>query len=148
MAVTYTIDASVFVNAFNSYEAGHANSYRFLEYVKTQAFPIIVPTLVLPEIAAAIGRGSRNATLARKLVNAVDRLPNLIMVPLDDILAHQSADVAADYRLRGSDAVYVAVALRFGSTLVTLDQEQATRMASVLETQNPLEALTILEGNS
>ena len=148
MAITYTVDASVFVNAFNSYEPGHANSYRFLEHIKTQAFPIIVPTLVLPEVAAAIGRGSRNATLARKLVNAVGRLPNLIMVSLDDVLAQYAADVAADYRLRGSDAVYVAVALRFGSTLVTLDQEQATRMASVLETQNPLEALTNLEGNS
>ncbi len=148
MALTYTIDASVFVNAFNSYELGHANSYRFLAYIKTQAFPIIVPTLVLPEVAAAIGRGSRNATLARKLVNAVGRLPNLIMVSLDDGLAQYAADVAADYRLRGSDAVYVAVALRFGSTLVTLDQEQAARMASVLETQNPLEALNILEGNS
>jgi len=148
MAVTYTIDASVFVNAFNSYELGHANSYRFLEYIKTQAFPIIVPTLVLPEVAAAIGRGSCNATLARKLVNAVSRLPNLIMVPLDNVLAQQAADVAADYRLRGSDAVYIAVALRFGATLVTLDQEQAARVASVLTARDPLEALTTLEGNS
>ncbi|HQE92361.1 MAG TPA: PIN domain-containing protein [Anaerolineae bacterium] len=144
----YTVDASVFVNAFNSHEPGYANSYRFLEYVKTQAFPIIVPTLMLPEVAAAIGRGSRNATLARKLVNAVGRLSNLIMVPLDDVLAQQAADVAADHRLRGSDAVYVAVALRFGSTLVTLDQEQATRVAAVLTARDPLEALTILEGNS
>jgi predicted nucleic acid-binding protein len=148
MAVTYTVDASVFVNAFNSHEPGYVDSYRFLEYVKTQAFPIIVPTLLLPEIAAAIGRGSQNATLARKLANAVGRLPNVIMVPLDDVLAQQAADVAAEYRLRGSDAVYVAVALRFGSTLVTLDQEQAARVAPVLATQNPLEALTTLEGNS
>lgn len=148
MAVTYTIDASVFVNAFNSYELGHANSSRFLEYIKAQAFPIIVPTLVLPEVAAAVSRGSRNATLARKLVNAVGRLPNLLVVSVDDVLARQAADVAADYRLRGSDAVYVAVALRFGATLVTLDQEQAARVASVLTTQDPLEALNILEGNS
>jgi len=143
----YTIDASVFVNAFNAYEPGHANSCRFLEYVKTQAFPIIVPTLVLPEVAAAISRGSRNATLARKLVSAIGRLPNLIVVSLDDVLAQQSADMASDYRLRGSDAVYVAVALRFGATLVTLDQEQAARVASVLTAQDPLAALTTLERN-
>lgn len=148
MAVTYTIDASVFVNAFNPREPGHADSYRFLEYVQWKAFPVIVPALLLPEISAAIGRGSRDAALARKFANAVSRLPNLVMVPLDVILAQQAADVAADYRLRGSDAVYAAVALRFGCILVTLDQEQATRVGAVLATQRPLDVLENLEGNS
>ncbi len=142
MAVIYTIDASVFVSAFRPRELRHTDSSRFLEYVKIQAFPIIVPTLLLPEIAAAVGRGSKNPMLARKFTDAVNRWPNLMMVPLDDVLAQQSADVAADYRLRGSDAVYAAVALRFGSTLVTLDQEQAARVAAVLTTRDPLEALT------
>jgi len=49
--------------------------------------------------------------------------------------------VAAQYRLRGSGAVYAAVALRFGSTLVTLDREQRERVDSVLLTRYPAEAL-------
>jgi len=147
MTAIYTIDASVFVSAFRPREQRHADSFGFVEYVKIRALPIIVPTLLLPEIAAAVGRGSKNAMLARKFTDTVSRWSNLVMVSLDDVLAQQAADVAADYRLRGSDAVYVAVALRFGSTLVTLDQEQAARVASVLTTQNPLEALITLEGN-
>jgi predicted nucleic acid-binding protein len=142
MAVTFTVDASVFVNAFNPRESGHADSYRFLEHIKAQALPVIVPALVLPEIAAAISRGSRDADLARQFANAVSRLPHLIVVPLDAALAQQSAEVAADYHLRGSDAVYVAVALRFGSTLVTLDQEQLTRVAPVLVAQRPVDILS------
>ena len=148
MAVIYTVDASVFVSAFRPRELRHTDSFRFLEYVRAQAFPIIVPTLLLPEIAAAVGRGSKNPMLAREFTDTVNRWPNLMMVPLDDVLAQYAADVAADYCLRGSDAVYVAVALRFGSTLVTLDQEQAARVASVLTACDPLEALTTLEGNS
>jgi predicted nucleic acid-binding protein len=148
MAAIYTIDASVFVSAFRPREQRHTDSFRFVECVKIRALPIIVPTLLLPEIAAAVGLGSENAAVARKFTDAVSRWSNLMLVPLDDILVQQAADVAVDYRLRGSDAVYVAVALRFGATLVTLDQEQAARAASVLTTQNPLEALTTLEGNS
>lgn len=147
MAATFTIDASVFVNAFNDREVGHADSYRFLEYVKDLALPVIVPTLLLPEIAAAVSRGSRDADLARRFVDAVGRLPHLIAVPLDVALARQSAEVAADYYLRGSDAVYVAVALRFGSTLVTLDQEQLTRVAPVLAARRPVDILSELGEN-
>ena len=59
------------------------------------------------------------------------------MVPLDETLARQALDVAASHHLRGSDAVYVAVALRFGSSLATLHREQQERLAAVVSTYQP-----------
>jgi len=53
MAHTYTVDASVWMNAFNPYEQGHKDSNRLLARLQAQAVPIIVPTLLLPEVAAA-----------------------------------------------------------------------------------------------
>lgn len=141
MANTYTVDASVFLNAFNPYEAGHGESHRFLARLQELAIPIIVPTLLLPEVAAAISRGREDGALAREFVAALSRLPHLTMIPLDSTLAHQAADVAAQHCLRGSDAVYAAVALRFGSTLVTLDREQRERVVAVLTTRYPSEVL-------
>ena len=142
MASIYTVDASVFLNAFNPYEAGHAESRRFLEYLQAKAIPIIAPTLLIPEIAAAISRGSGNGTLAREFASRLESLPHLMLIPLDMVLAHQAVDVAAAHRLRGSDAVYVAVALRFGSALATLDREQHDRAAGALAIYYPAEALT------
>lgn len=141
MAATYTIDASVFINAFNPAETGHADSRQLLSRLRRQAAPLIVPTLVLPEVAAAIRRGQGDEQLARRFAAALSRLSHLLLVPLDTQLAHQSSDVAAQHSLRGSDAVYAAVALRFGSTLITLDQEQHQRVATVLTTRTPAEAL-------
>ena len=141
MADIYTVDASVFLNAFNPYELGHEESHRLLTLLKQRAFPIVVPTLLLPEVAATIGRGRQDADLARKFTAALSRLPHLVLIPLDITLAQQAADVAAQYRLRGSDAVYAAVALRFGSTLITLDREQRERVAGVLLTRHPAEEL-------
>ncbi|MBN1936273.1 MAG: type II toxin-antitoxin system VapC family toxin [Anaerolineae bacterium] len=141
MAATWTVDASVFLNAFNPYEAGHVESQRFLSLVQERAAPIIVPTLLLPELAAAVSRGRGDAGLARQFADAVGRLPHLILVPVESILASQAAHVAAEHRLRGSDAIYAAVALRFGSTLVSLDQEHLSRMSQVLTVRSPAAAL-------
>ena len=141
MATIYTVDASVFLNAFNPYEVGHEESHRLLARLQEQAVPIIVPTLLLPEVAAAVSRGREDEDLAREFAATLSRLPHLLLVPLDTTLAQQAADVAAQYRLRGSDAVYAAVALRFGSTLVTLDQKQRERFAEALTVHYPAEAL-------
>jgi len=142
MPTTYTLDASVFVNAFNPYEPGHEESHRLLVRMQEAAVPIIVPTLLIPEVAAAVARGRDDTDLAHRFATRLRKLPHLILRPLDEMLALQAADIAAQHRLRGSDAVYAAVALRFGSTLVTLDREQRERVASVIRAQLPAEALT------
>lgn len=77
MASTFTVDASVFLNAFNPYEPGHEDSQRLLAHLQQHAFPVIVPTLLLPEAAAAIGRGREDTDLARAFVAALRRLPHL-----------------------------------------------------------------------
>jgi predicted nucleic acid-binding protein len=141
VASVYTIDASVFLNAFNPYEAGHEESHRLLTQLQEQATPIIAPTLLLPEVAAAVSQGREDENLAREFAISLSRLPHLVLVPLDMALAQQATDLAARYRLRGSDAVYAAAALRFGSTLVTLDREQRERVAEVLTARYPAEVL-------
>ena len=58
--------------------------------------------------------------------------------------AKLAAETAAYHRLRGSDAVYAAVALRFGSLLVTLDTEQGERLKDILSVYSPSQALEML----
>ena len=138
----YTIDASVFINAFNPYESGHEASRDFLAAVQKQGTSILVPTLLLPELAATISRGRGDAQLARDFATHIARLPHLQLIDLNAALTHQALTIAADYKLRGSDAVYAAVALWFGCTLVSLDREQCTRVTSIVKTQSPVEALS------
>ena len=83
--------------------------------------------------------------MAREFALALSRLPQLILVPLDDTLGRQALDIAASHRLRGSDAVYAAVALRFGSTLVTLDREQEARISPIFPACQPTKALEELQ---
>ena len=43
----YTVDASVWVNAFDQREPGHHVSRQFLDVVRGQAVPITVPNLAI-----------------------------------------------------------------------------------------------------
>lgn len=141
MSELYTIDASVFVNAFNSYESGHEESHDLLERLQALHFSLIEPTLLLPELAATVSRIFQDEEMARDFTEGVRELPHLSLVQLDESLAELTVNVASRHRLRGSDSVYVAVAHRYGATLVTLDREQYIRGAEVVPTQTPLEAL-------
>ncbi|MFZ5911951.1 MAG: type II toxin-antitoxin system VapC family toxin [Chloroflexota bacterium] len=132
-----TIDASVFVSAFTPSEAAHQVSKEFMREIQAAGAPIIVPTLVIPEIAAAIGRGQEKPDLGFSFAMGVGQLPNVILVDIDKSLAETAAEIAATHRLRGSDAVYAAVALRFGTNLVTLDREQQERLKTVVPVSGP-----------
>ncbi|MEJ5310783.1 MAG: type II toxin-antitoxin system VapC family toxin [Anaerolineae bacterium] len=133
MSEAFTVDASVFVNAFSPTEAGSEQSWRFLATLFDADAPIFVPTLVLVEVVAALARKQNNTGLALNWMEEIQRLSGLTFIALDDALAQDAAELAARHRLRGSDAVYVAVARRFGATLVTLDAEQGERAGAVVK---------------
>jgi predicted nucleic acid-binding protein len=137
MSLAITIDASVFVNAFSPTEAGSNESLEFINSARRQGIPMILPVLILPEIAAAVARKQNNAELALKLAQEIRMFANITFVGVDDVLADLAVEVAAKYRLRGSDSIYAAVALRFGTELVTLDKEQLTRLPKVVTVKSP-----------
>lgn len=135
--MTVTIDASVFVSAFTPTESAHQVSKAFMMSVRERSVPIIVPVLVLPEISAAIARGQGKPELGIAFANELKNFPNITLIDLDESLASLAIEVAAQHRLRGSDAVYAAVSLRFGTELVTLDREQLERLPKVLSVHTP-----------
>lgn len=137
----YTIDASVFVNAFNPHEEGHEESLAALAAIQERGDPVIVPTLLLPEIAAAVARASDDSDGALAYANAAAGLPNLTLVSLTLTMARHAAELAAAHRLRGADSIYVAVARRYGTTLVSRDDEQRARGSAVVACLTPKDAL-------
>jgi predicted nucleic acid-binding protein len=132
-----TVDASVFVSTFTPTEPAHEASKAFMLGVREQATPIIVPVLVLPEISAALSRGQGKPELGLTFVQELRNFPNTTFIDVDDGIATLAVEVAAKHRLRGSDAVYAAVALRFGTELITLDREQLARLPKVVAVRVP-----------
>lgn len=130
------VDASVWVSALVAGETDHAASRAWLERRAHASQLVVGPSLLLPEVAAAISRRTGRPRLGHRAVSALLRWPGLRIVAIDEELAEKAARLAADLRLRGADAVYVAVACRIEVPLVTWDREQlerGTRVVSVME---------------
>jgi predicted nucleic acid-binding protein len=140
----YTIDASVYARDFDVRDPEHATCRALLARLAADAIPVIVPLLLLAEISATISRERHDPITARLTVDAIRAQPHLRLVPLDDALAQEAAELAANYALRGADAVYVAIARRYGCILVSLDREQRERPAAIVTTRTPAEVLAEL----
>lgn len=137
----YTLDANIFVRDANPYDVDHGVCHALLERLHTTRSAILVPSIVLAEVAGPLSRAFHDPIRARVYVESLAALPSVTLVPLDAVLAHEAAEVAADYALRGMDAIYVAVARRYGSSLVTLDDEPHRRAGSAITVLTPTAAL-------
>jgi len=95
-------------------------------------------------VAAAIARVFDDTEQGLAIARAIRGLPGQVWIPLDETLAEEAIQLAAQCRVRGADAVYGAVARRYGATLVTWDQQQLKRLRPTLPTLTPAEALSRL----
>lgn len=134
-----TVDASVWINAFRPEEEGSLESLTFLEKIRQAREPIISPTLLLPELAAVLARGGEKSENVLRFVQSVKDLPHQVFIALDETTAQVAVELAERCKLRGADAVYGAVALRFGSVLVSRDREQVERLRDVIAVRLPKE---------
>lgn len=132
-----TIDASVLVAAASASDPARSEAAAFLAAAVRGADPIHQPTLSLVEVVAAIARRTGDEGLAQEAGSALVVMPGVLVQPLDLDASAEAAALAAHLGLRGADAVYVATALRHGTTLVTLDDEMLHRASIVIDVTTP-----------
>jgi predicted nucleic acid-binding protein len=144
--LSLTIDASVFVSAIRHTETGSDESNTFLDALRGSPRAVFCPILVITETVAAIGRVTAGADLAQQAADVVDTLPGIRLVSVDAALARSAARIAAEHRLRGADSIYLAVAVLFGSTLLTWDKEMLERGSAIANTLTPTGWLRELMG--
>lgn len=138
----YVIDASVHVADIRPGEPHHAEARAFLQRVGAERQPVYLPVIVLPEVAAAISRGTGEPALARRLIAALQRVPHFEFVPVSAGLGQLAAALASGHCIRGCDAVYVALARERGARLITLDQQQRDRVPPGVVARSPAEEMS------
>ncbi|MBN1146606.1 MAG: type II toxin-antitoxin system VapC family toxin [Anaerolineales bacterium] len=131
------IDASVYIALINAQEAEHAASWAWLEDARAAGEPLVAPVILLAEVAAALSRGIGDPQLALQVVRQLEQSGVIDLAPVTLPLASRAAEIAASQRLRGCDAVYVALAEQTNDRLVTLDQQQLQRAAAIVDTRRP-----------
>ncbi|HEX3130204.1 MAG TPA: type II toxin-antitoxin system VapC family toxin [Thermoanaerobaculia bacterium] len=131
------LDASVCVSLFRADDPGHQASLQWLERALQGDELIVSPVILLAEVAAALGRGLGDTKLSRQVVELLRARQIIDLLPVHEALAGRAAEVAAEQKVRGCNAIYVALAEQLEMELVTLDRQQLERVAEVVVTRNP-----------
>ena|SRR2546426_9564185 len=137
----YVVDASVWVSHFAAADLNHLDTRAWFKQVRSAGELIFGPVLLLPEVAGAISRRTQNPEFGRQTIAGLERMPRLRLSPLEDRFSEFAARIAAQLRIKGSDAVYVALAASMGIPLVTWDREQRQRATRAVDARTPSELL-------
>jgi predicted nucleic acid-binding protein len=131
------VDASLAVALLQAGDPFYRRAWRWVFGFPASDMRLMAPTLLVPEVAAAIGRGVGEPELARRAVELLLRGLVIDLHPLDASLSARRGAVAIEGKLRGADAVYVALAEQMGAKLVTFDRQQLQRGAAFVDTLEP-----------
>lgn len=131
------IDASVYIALMNEHERAYVSSWAWFEQAQAAQESIIAPVILMAEVAAALSRGIGDSVLAHRVVQQLGHSEVIELLPVTLSLADHAATIAADYRIRGCDAVYVALAQQLGDSLITLDRQQLERAAAIIAVREP-----------
>jgi predicted nucleic acid-binding protein len=93
--------------------------------------------MLVIETASGVARVTHQTVLGTQAASQIYTIPFIEIVPIDQDLVNETASVAAQFKLRGADAVFVALAKLKSIPLVSFDNEQLTRSASIITTVRP-----------
>jgi len=131
------VDASVWVARFLDADRHHDVAMACITALLERESRLVIPVLAWPEVAGAIARRTGVAENGHDAVDIIRGLRWIESVPMDQSLAHEAAKIAGSRKLRGADAVYVALAFMRREPLLTLDAEMLERARSVAEVFTP-----------
>lgn len=131
------IDASVWINFLVNSDVNHPRTNSWFSNTLLGGEQIVAPISLLTEISGAIARRLDSPDLGQRAVHQLLAIPTLKLVSIDHGLGIEAARIAANLRLRGADAIYVAVASQLDIPLVSWDQEQLNRTSSLITTYEP-----------
>ena len=131
------VDASVWVARFLVLDRHHDVAKACITALLEQEFRLVIPVLAWPEVSGAIARRTGTPRDGHDAVDIIRALRWIESVPLDAALAHEAAKIADSRRLRGADAVYVALAATRRAPLITLDSEMLERAREITEVLTP-----------
>ena len=131
------LDASVLVALFSPSDSFHDRSVKLFEALQDQDEDILIPSLALAEVTAALFRRTGNYEFAHA---ALRTLKDASVIRIEDVTVELAARASRLVRyapLRGADAIYLALAEVEDAILYTFDSEQRERGKNIVETREP-----------
>ncbi|MGI9077511.1 MAG: type II toxin-antitoxin system VapC family toxin [Gemmatimonadaceae bacterium] len=122
-----TLDANIWVAAFDPRDRFHARSVAFLRAVAQKGLGLHGPAFVTLEVACALARRASDSAVGAVVYERLRAHPALALHPLDDQFFETARELGVQLLLRGGDALYAATAKLLEAPLITWDDELVKR---------------------
>ncbi len=131
------VDASVLLPALALVDTHHEVCKSWLDQLIHSKKQFSAPSIILAEVAAPIGRMYNQPQLAETLVQKLMLASYANLIPVTIPLARRAAIIGTNYKIRGCDAIYVALAEMLDEELITLDKQQGERAKTLIQVNHP-----------
>jgi predicted nucleic acid-binding protein len=127
-----TVDASVWVSAFDSTDRFHAESAVFLRHLALRSVIAHAPAILILEIGCALARRCADPATGLEAATRLEENRMLKLEALGRSLLAEALRLGTHGRLRAADALYAATAaLRTAGVLVSWDKDLIDRAGAV-----------------
>lgn len=131
------VDASVIVALANTHELHHNQCRAWFRDMARRNKSIFAPAILLAEVGAALSRGMDDPKTGHQMREFLIESKLITLQPISLDLAKQAALIAINQRIRGCDAIYVALAQQLEEPLITLDNQQLNRSKDLIAVYAP-----------
>jgi predicted nucleic acid-binding protein len=136
-------DTSTWIAGLVSGDAHHADTVPFLRLMESQSTQFAVPAHFLAEIAGVLARTGELDEIIEIEIQSIETSGRFHITPVSVGLGLLAAEIARVAKIRGVDAVFVALARGLDIPLITWDKQQRERGGLFCRTMTPFEALEL-----
>lgn len=137
------IDTSAWIAGLVRGDAHHADTVPFLRLMESQSTQFAVPAHFLAEIAGVLARTGEVDAIVGVEIRSIETSGRFHITPVTVGLGLLAAEIARVARIRGADAVFVALARGLDLPLITWDRQQQERGGAFCRTMTPVEAMAL-----
>lgn len=129
-AARLVVDSSVLTALVHGKDRHHATARAWFAGLSGGS-ELLMPSIALCEVASALSRNGIDPAKVDKALAMVKTWVNALST--SDVLIEEAIAIARDYKVRGCDSIFVALAMSQRAGLVTLDKDQTKKGAAVIK---------------
>ena len=137
------IDTSAWIAGLVTTDAHHADTSPFLDLMELRPIRFIVPAHFLAEVAGVLARTGESDEIIEREIKSIDSSGRFLVTPISVGHGLLAAEIARLAKIRGSDAIFLALARGLDRPLITWDKQQRERGAVFCPTMTPVEAMEL-----
>ena len=135
------IDTSAWISATLPGDQHFPNTQPWLAHIRSSRTRFYVPAHFPAEVSGVLSRVRTEDRLLREAVEQIESSEQFVINPISIRQGLFAAEIARSARVRGSDAIFIALANELDVPMITWDRQQRERGVIFCRTMTPVEAM-------